>query len=227
MQKKLMVFLSVLSVITLLSFGCKKEESTTTDTSATTDTSSTTSTAVAGTLDTSGTSGTTATTTASTDTTATAGSGTMASNPTPLSKDDSEFIMKAAQGGMAEVNLGTMAAQSAASADVKSFGNQMVTDHGKANDELKQLAASKGVTLPADVGKENQEVADKLGKLTGAKFDKAYMHDMVEDHEKDVKEFEKASKGAKDPDLKAWAAKTLPTLEGHLKMAKDTDKKVK
>jgi putative membrane protein len=151
----------------------------------------------------------------------------MATNPAPLAKDDAGFVTKAAQGGMAEVNLGTMAAQKAASADVKTFGNTMVTDHSKANDELKQLAASKGVTLPADVGKENQDVADKLGKLTGAAFDKAYMKDMVEDHEKDVKDFEKASKSAKDPDLKAWAAKTLPTLQGHLKMAKDTARKVK
>lgn len=141
--------------------------------------------------------------------------------------DDQEFMNKAAQGGMAEVMLGQTASSKGTSPDVKNFGNRMVSDHGKANDELKQLAQTKGVTLPTDVDVESKKMADKLSKLSGKDFDKEYMSGMVEDHEKDVKEFEKASKDAKDPDLKAWAAKTLPTLQDHLKMAKDTKAKLK
>jgi putative membrane protein len=135
--------------------------------------------------------------------------------------------MKAAQGGMAEVMLGQMASSKATSADVKNFGNRMVSDHGKANDELKQLAQNKGMALPADVDADSKKMSDKLSKATGKDFDKEYISGMVDDHEKDVKEFEKASKDAKDPDLKAWASKTLPTLQDHLKMAKETKSKVK
>jgi putative membrane protein len=128
--------------------------------------------------------------------------------------------MKAAQGGMAEVALGQMAASQGTSPDVKNFGNRMVADHGKANDELKQLATNKGMSLPADTDKEHKDAADKLSKATGKDFDKQYIANMVKDHENDVKEFEKASKDAKDPDLKQWATNTLPTLQDHLKMAK-------
>src|SRR6185369_12140995 len=97
----------------------------------------------------------------------------------------------------------------------------------KANDELKQLAATKGVTLPTAVSAEEQKDMDALSAKSGKDFDKAYIDDMVKDHEKDVAEFEKASKDARDADLKAWVTKTLPTLQGHLKMAKETQKKVK
>jgi len=135
-------------------------------------------------------------------------------------------MMKAAQGGMAEVNGGNMATSKATNADVKTFGQRMVTDHSKANDELKQLAATKGVALPSDVSDEQKKMADHLNSMSGKAFDKAYMDDMVKDHLKDVGEFEKMSKSAKDPDLKAWVTKTLPTLQDHLKMAKDTQKKV-
>jgi putative membrane protein len=83
------------------------------------------------------------------------------------------------------------------------------------------------VTLPTDVDKESKETSDKLSKASGKDFDKKYMDNMVDDHEKDVKEFEKASKNAKDADVKAWATNTLPTLQDHLKMAKDTKSKLK
>jgi putative membrane protein len=96
----------------------------------------------------------------------------------------------------------------------------MVTDHSKANDELKQLATTKGLTLPATLSAEHQKTADELAKKKGKDFDKAYMNDMVKDHEKDVAEFQKQSTSAQDPDLKAWATKTLPTLQDHLKQAK-------
>lgn len=141
--------------------------------------------------------------------------------PTTMAHADKEFMTKAAVGGMLEVALGTQAEQKASSPDVKAFGKRMVTDHGKANEELKQLAAKKGVTLPTELDKEHKEAHEKLSKLSGAKFDREYAEAMVDDHEKDVKEFTDASKDAKDADLRAWAAKTLPVLEEHLKMAKD------
>ncbi|MEA2239546.1 MAG: putative rane protein [Thermoanaerobaculia bacterium] len=206
MRKTSTVLLCV--TLTFLTFACKNE---TTDNSATE-----TATSVS---DTSAT-----TTTMATDTSATAPTTTASSS---LSSSDTEFVNKAAQGGMAEVNLGQLAASKGTSADVKAFGNRMVSDHGKANDELKQLAQTKGVTLPADIDQESKDMADKLGKASGKDFDKQYIAGMVDDHEKDVKEFEKASASAQDPDLKAWATKTLPTLKDHLKMAKDAKAKLK
>jgi putative membrane protein len=169
------------------------------------------------------TSGTTTTSTAASATTTGSTGGTVSN----MSAEDKEFVIKAAQGGMSEVALGKMAVSKAASADVKTFGSRMVTDHSKANDELKQIAIIKGLDVPAVVGREDQKTADELSKTYGTDFDKAYMRDMVEDHEKDVKEFEKASKNAKDADIRNWATKILPTLQEHLRMAKDTQMKVK
>jgi len=140
---------------------------------------------------------------------------------------DQQFVMKAAQGGMAEVELGRLATQKAASGDVKQFGQRMVDDHSKANDELKSIASSKGVNLPTDVGAKNKADMDHLSALSGAEFDRAYMQHMVKDHKTDVAEFRKESNSGKDNDVKGFAAKTLPTLEEHLKMAQDTFNKVK
>jgi len=129
-----------------------------------------------------------------------------------LSSADSKFVREAAIGGMAEVELGKLAVEKASSADVKQFGQRMVDDHSKANDELKALASQKGVTLPTTASKAT---ADKLSKLSGDAFDHAYIRDMVRNHNKDVAEFRHVSTSATDADVKEWAAKTLPTLEGH------------
>ena len=136
------------------------------------------------------------------------------------------FAKEAAAGGLAEVAFGNLAKQKAASADVKAFGDRMVTDHSKANDELKQWAASNNVTLPSDLDAKAKATQERLSKLSGDAFDKAYMKDMVADHKKDVAAFKKESTSGKNADLKAWAGKTLPTLEDHLKMAQDTASKV-
>lgn len=165
--------------------------------------------------------------TETTGTTSTSSTGSSGGTISSLDDNDKEFMIKAAQGGMAEVTLGQMASSKGMDAGVKNFGNRMVTDHSKANDELKQLALTKGMALPAGPDKESQDLAGKLSKASDQDFDKAYINAMVEDHEKDVAEFEKASSQAKDPDLKAWAAKTLPTLQDHLKMAKETKAKLK
>ena len=127
---------------------------------------------------------------------------------------------------MAEVDLGKLAASKATNADVKQFGQRMVDDHGKANDELKSWASQKSVTLPADLDAKHKAEHARLEKLSGDAFDRAYMSLMVTDHNKDVAEFQKESKAAKDADLKAWAAKTLPTLQDHQKSAKEISAKV-
>ncbi|HXG86571.1 MAG TPA: DUF4142 domain-containing protein [Pyrinomonadaceae bacterium] len=133
---------------------------------------------------------------------------------------DLAFMNSAAPGNMAEVELGKMASTKAASNDVKQFGQKMVEDHSKANDELKQLAAQKKVKLPPDVMPGHKQLMEKLSKLSGADFDKEYVAAMVEAHEKDVAAFENVSKTAADADVKAYATKTLPTLKMHLDMIK-------
>ncbi len=148
------------------------------------------------------------------------------SGATGVSAMDKKFVSDAAQGGLAEVDLGNLAKQNGSNDAVKQFGDRMVTDHSKANDELKSLAQQKGWTLPTEPKAADKSKKDRLGKMSGADFDKAYMRDMVADHEKDVKEFKKCAASCKDSDLKAWAAKTAPTLEDHLKMARDDAKQV-
>lgn len=144
-----------------------------------------------------------------------------------LSSQDSSFVKDAAMGGMMEVELGKLAGTQASSEDVKNFGQRMVTDHSKANDELKSIADKKGIALPGSVNKSQQKIIDKLSKKNGADFDRAYMKDMVKDHKMDVKAFEKQSKKGTDPDLKAFAAKTLPTLQDHLQSAQQINDQLK
>jgi putative membrane protein len=139
----------------------------------------------------------------------------------PVFAADEAFVMKVAKGGMAEVELGKLAAEKGSNDAVKKFGQRMVDDHGKANDELATLAKSKNITLPTEIGAEEKALRDRLTKLSGPAFDQAYMKAMVSDHVKDIAEFRTESRSGKDPDVKAWAAKTLPTLEDHLKQARD------
>ena len=133
-----------------------------------------------------------------------------------VDKDDAKFVLAAANGGMAEVILGKLAKEKAVNAKVKDFGAMMVKDHSKANNELKALAKSKGITLPDAIDKEEQKVKDELSAKSGADFDKAYVKNMIDDHKADIKEFEKAIKNLKDMDLKAFAVKALPMLKMHL-----------
>jgi len=137
-----------------------------------------------------------------------------------MSSRDRDFLMDAAQGGMMEVELGRLAAQNAMSDAVKQFGQRMVDDHGQANTELMSLATSKGVTLPTELDEKHRAHVTKLTSLTGAEFDREYSKLMLSDHSKDVSEFEKQSKKGTDPELKAFAAKALPTLQQHLQMAR-------
>jgi putative membrane protein len=139
---------------------------------------------------------------------------------------DQKFVMEAAKGGMAEVELGKLAQDKASSDQVKNFGKRMVDDHSKANDELQTLAKNKNITLPSDLDPKDKALKDRLSKLSGAQFDRAYMSAMLRDHQKDVSEFKMESSNGKDPDVKAFASKTLPTLEDHLKLAQQTEKAV-
>jgi putative membrane protein len=145
----------------------------------------------------------------------------------PIYNSDAEFVAMAASGGMMEVELGKVAAQKASNAEVKKYGQQMVTDHGKANDELKSLASKKNWVRPANMLPDHQATFDRISKLSGKDFDRDYMAQMVLDHETDVAMFEQATQKATDTDLKAWTSKTLPTLRSHLDMARNINSKVK
>jgi len=136
-----------------------------------------------------------------------------------MTSQDHNFVMEAAMGGMMEVELGRVAAAQGASDAVKQFGQRMVDDHSQANTELMTLAQSKGITLPTAIDEKHRDMLTKMTGMSGADFDRAYAREMVTDHRKDVSDFEKQSTRGTDPDLKAFATKTLPTLQEHLKMA--------
>jgi putative membrane protein len=148
------------------------------------------------------------------------------SAPTPpgtvivkLSQKDVNFIQKAAGGGQQEVENGKMAEKQGKSADVKRIGARMVADHTKANKELTELANRKGVKFDiSGVRAQNIGAAD---------FDRQYLKLLELEHKNDIAEFQKEAKSGDDRDVKAWAAKTLPTLQGHLAMVEDAMRKVK
>jgi putative membrane protein len=144
-----------------------------------------------------------------------------------LDNADRKFLSEAAVTGLAEVKLGQLAQKQAASEDVKKFGQRMVDDHSKINGELTKLAQQKGLTLAQQtLDKKHQDQVDKLSKLGGAEFDKRYMSEMVDEHQKDVDAFEKASKEAKDAAVKQFAANHLQMLRDHLASAKEIHARV-
>lgn len=132
---------------------------------------------------------------------------------------DDKFLHDAAAGGMMEVELGHLAMERAASAEVKAFGQRMVMDHGRANQQLTQIATSKGMTLATKLPPDMQQMRDRLARLSGAEFDRMYVRHMVEDHKKDVSDFEKQAENGTDPSLRTFAQQTLPTLREHLTLA--------
>ncbi len=147
-----------------------------------------------------------------------------AANAGPSKVDDKKFVKDAAQGGMVEVELGKLATQKGSSDSVKQFGQKMVDDHSKANEELKQVASKGNIAIPDAIDSKHQSRIDKLSKLSGESFDKAYVKDQLKDHQSDVKDFQAEAQGGTDPNVKAFAAKTLPTLQEHLSMVKDLNK---
>jgi putative membrane protein len=142
-------------------------------------------------------------------------------------KKDADFAVKAASGGMMEVELGKIAVANAASEDVKKFGQQMIDDHSKVNDELKSTAASKNISLPAEPNSDAMSKINDMRQKKGKDFDKDYVDMMVKDHNDDIDEFKKEADNGNDPDLKAWAGNKLPTLQHHLEMAKSIQDNLK
>jgi len=136
------------------------------------------------------------------------------------SDSDRQFLLHAASSGMAEVQLGQLATERAASAEVKQFGQRMVDDHTKANEELRRLAPARNLPAAIAIDPKHQAMANQLAALHGAAFDREYMAGQVADHEEAVALFTTAAKESQDAEVKAWAAKTLPTLQGHLQMAR-------
>jgi len=139
--------------------------------------------------------------------------------PGQLSAADYKFATEAARGGAMEVQLGKLAADRSADPAVKQFGQQMVDDHGKASQQLTQIASQKGASLPTDLTSEQSRHFEQLNKLTGPDFDRAYISMMIRDHKTDVKEFERAAEKSRDADLRSFAATTLPVIQHHLSVA--------
>ena len=152
--------------------------------------------------------------------------GAIEAGPGTSQTSDQHFMKEAAQGGMAEVELGQLAADKASTAEVKEFAQRMVKDHSQANDQLKQIASQKGVTLPTSLSAKDQATKNKLSKLSGDAFDQAYMSDMLKDHKTDIAAFQKETASGKDSDVKQFASQTLPTLKDHLKQAESVRPKL-
>jgi len=150
-----------------------------------------------------------------------AGAATAASSNT-----DQDFIANAAKGNREEVELGKMVAAKTKDPNVRQFAQMMVKDHTAALNELTQLAQSKNITIPDGLPDDASALQSKLSSDTGKTFDKDYVSAMVDDHKKDVSEFQDQSQNAKDPDVKQWAAKTLPTLQKHLDKVQQLDAKL-
>ena len=176
--------------------------------------------AVTGSPNTAGNSGSPAQMAGTSVTPAPSASGMMGKGAANLSRADRSFMTKAAEAGFAEVEAGKIAQSNGGHADVKKFGEHMTKDHGKANDELKQIAASKAVTLPDAPDRSHQRMAKQLRNLNGEKFDRVYAREAgVKDHKSAVALFTREAQKGSDPDVKGFAQKTLLTLQEHLKMA--------
>lgn len=140
-----------------------------------------------------------------------------ASLSTAAQNPDADFYKKAAEGGIAEVEMGELAQNKSSNASVKDFGAMMVTDHSAGNEKLKAIAAKKNVELPTSPSAGQMATKTKLEVLSGATFDKSYIKGMVQGHQETIKLFETEANSGQDPDAKAFAAATLPTIRAHLK----------
>lgn len=139
---------------------------------------------------------------------------------------DASFALEAANGGMAEVELGKLAQEKAADAKIKEFASMMVTDHSKATEELKAIAAAKQITLPTVPNPDKQTIKKELSAKSGDDFDKAYVAEMVKDHQMDINLFEQAQKTLQGPELKQFVEKTLPVLRKHMDHIESISKQV-
>ncbi|MBL6457268.1 DUF4142 domain-containing protein [Belnapia sp. T6] len=146
-------------------------------------------------------------------------------NPT-LSTTDAGFMTTATRGGIAEVRMGQLAQRNGSSPAVKRFGERMVADHTRVNQEMLALAQQKQITPPDTMGAEHQAIYDRLASLRGRAFDRAYVQAMIADHREDVQAFQTEAQDGTDPDVKAFAARQLPVLQDHLRMVERLDQSV-
>jgi putative membrane protein len=142
-------------------------------------------------------------------------------SPNSLSSKDRTFVMQAGQLSMMEVELGRLAVQRGSSAGVKEYGQQMVEEHTRANQELMQLAMQKKVELPTEMSTQNTALRERLSELSGSKFDTAYKQAMIDSHNQAIALFQAQSQQGQDPQLKAWATQKLPNLQAHLEMVNE------
>ena len=140
-----------------------------------------------------------------------------------LSQQDMKFIKEAANGGMAEVELGKLAEQKGQDNQVKQFGQRMEQDHGNANSQLMSIADTKGINLPRQLDQKHMQLRDRLSRLQGTAFDRAYMREETKDHDADVKAFRREAQTTKDPDLQRFAQDTLNTIQQHDQLAHNID----
>jgi putative membrane protein len=143
-----------------------------------------------------------------------------ATQPEPMGDIDQSFLLKAVEGQHAEVAFGQSAIQKASDDQVKQYGARMIQDHEKASQEGRQLAAKEGVRLPSQLSMEHQQSQQKLSQLSGKEFDKAYISLMVQEHMKDLGDFQRGAQTLNDPPARQWAQDTLPILMAHLESAK-------
>jgi len=140
----------------------------------------------------------------------------------------SDFMIEAASGSLMEITLGKLAQIQSQNDEVKIFGKQMETDHGKANEQLELLATAKNIVIPAAPTQDHQKHINQLAELKGADFDRKYLDMMITDHQNDIKLFQNAANNNDmDAEVKAFAQKTLPILRQHLQMAQQTQRLVK
>ncbi len=139
---------------------------------------------------------------------------------------DAHFAKAAAQGGMAEIQLGKLAADRGSNATVKAFGERMVVQHGAAGDQLKAAAQQANIVLPTTASSKDQQIYDRLARLNGSDFDRAYADDMVRDHEQDLNEFQNEANNGKNSSIRAFAAQTVPMIQQHLNQAREMQKAV-
>ena len=145
----------------------------------------------------------------------------------PVDNNTKNFAKDAATGGMMEVQLGNVAVKNSSNQSVKDFGQMMVDDHTKANNQLKDLASKKNIDLPATVTDKQQKEIDNLSKKTGTAFDKDYVNMMIDDHKTDINDFKKGGNKLTDPDFKSFISGTLPVLEKHLDSIQAIHKRMK
>ena len=144
-------------------------------------------------------------------------------SPVTANEETADFLVKAANGGMAEMKLGEIAREKAVNPKVKEFGAMMVRDHSAVTDQIKTLASQRNVTLPAAVSEESQKDINDCAKKSGSDFDKAYISAMVKKHESTIDMYEKAVNKLNDGDVEAFITNTLPKVREHL----NSDKAIK